>query len=96
MYSPKDLVEEVDLFNKRIGRNVGELRRELKLRQKDLSQRAQLLGFGYSECTFSRIETGAKKITVFDLIVLAQVMNVSVDRILTGGENENATGSDSL
>lgn len=94
MYSPKDLVEETDLFNKRIGGNVRELRKKLGLTQKELCQRAQLLGFGYSECTFSRIETGVKKITVFDLIVLAQSMSVSVDRILIGGEeDEDAAGS---
>lgn len=97
MYSPKELVEETELFNERIGRNVRELRLKLKLTQKDLCRRAQLLGFSYSQCTFSRIETGVKRTSVFDLIVLAQALGVTVDRILMGGEtDENTAGSDPL
>ncbi len=89
VYCSVDLREENDLFYKRIGANVRELRLSRQLTQNDVSRRAQLLGYGYSRSTFSRIELGRKRTSTFDLVVLAQVFDVTVDRILIGGEEEH-------
>lgn len=88
MNSRKDFLEEPDHFHERIGRNVRELRLSLKLTQKEVCCRAQLLGFDYTDSMLSRIETGAKRTSTFDLIALAQIFGVTVERILMGGEEE--------
>jgi transcriptional regulator with XRE-family HTH domain len=61
-----------------IGKNIAHYRQSAKLSQKELMERV-----GYSErSSISLIENGKQKVTAVQLVVIADILNVSVEDLL--------------
>lgn len=64
-----------------IGENLLKLRKQNKMTQEQVVAKIQLLGSGMSRATYSKIETGTRNIKASDVVVLAQVFDVSIDEL---------------
>lgn len=58
---------------------VKEARARLKITQEDLAARLQVEGITMERDSVSRIETGTRFVTDYELVVLAKVLNVSLE-----------------
>lgn len=67
-----------------VGSNVRSARKHLKLTQRDLSARTEMIGFRIDRRVIGKIECGEKCVTAYDLIVLSQALHLPVDEILKG------------
>ena len=64
------------------GQNVRKLREQKKLSQDQLAAKLQTEGLGVNQNSISRIETGKRVVADYELKVLADVLNASVDDLL--------------
>ena len=64
------------------GRRVREAREKLKLSQDQLAAKLQTEGLGVNQNSISRIETGKRIVTDFELAALAKVLDVDVNWLL--------------
>lgn len=64
------------------GRYVRTLRAEQRLSQEQLAAKLQLLGYNIGQKAVSRLETGDRVVTDYELLLLAQVLNVSPLQLL--------------
>lgn len=64
------------------GRNITHLRKEMKISQRELADRLQLLGLDLDKNAIQRIESGKRFVTDIELISLKQFFNVSYDELL--------------
>ena len=60
------------------GLRVREAREKLKLSQDQLAARLQTEGLGVNQNSISRIETGKRIVADFELVALANVLNVDI------------------
>lgn len=61
---------------------IRRLRREMKLSQRALADRVQLLGVDLSKNAVQRIESGQRFVTDIELKVFARALNVSVTDLI--------------
>lgn len=61
------------------GNRVKEARARLKITQEDLAARLQVEGITMERDSVSRIEIGTRFVTDYELVVLARVLNVSLE-----------------
>lgn len=79
------------MFNNRTsdGRNniagvkVAALRKSLKISQREVADRLQLIGLDIDKNAVQRIESGQRFVTDIELISLAKVFSVSIEELLT-------------
>nr|WP_325298809.1 helix-turn-helix transcriptional regulator [uncultured Dysosmobacter sp.] len=64
------------------GRHVRELRMKRGLSQEQLAAKLQLMGYSIGQKAISRMETGDRVVTDYELLLLAQVLNVSPLQLL--------------
>ena len=64
------------------GANVKKLRRELKLSQRELADKMQLLGIDIGKNAIQQIESGERFVTDIELKVLAGFFSVSADELM--------------
>lgn len=64
------------------GKRVRERRRQLGLSQEQLAARLQLAGFEINQKAVSRIETGLRVVPDYELLFLAQALDVTVPWLL--------------
>ena len=64
------------------GKNVRKLREQKKMSQDQLAAKLQTEGLGVNQNSISRIETGKRVVADYELKVLADVLNASVDDLL--------------
>ena len=64
------------------GRHVRELRMKRGLSQEQLAAKLQLMGYRSGQKAISRMETGDRVVTDYELLLLAQVLNVSPLQLL--------------
>ena len=69
-----------------VGRRVKEVRMLNKLSQMDLASKLQIENVILEQKSISRIEKGDRFVADYELLVLAKVLNVSVEWLLTGSE----------
>jgi transcriptional regulator with XRE-family HTH domain len=70
------------------GERVHEARCRLRLTQADLAARLQCEGVTLERDCISRIEIGTRFVTDYELLILARILGVSMEWLLTG-EPEN-------
>ena len=61
------------------GNRVKEARARLKITQEDLAARLQVEGITMERDSVSRIEIGTRFVTDYELVILAKVLNVSLE-----------------
>lgn len=65
-----------------IGTNLKRLRKKLKMSQRELSLRLELLGVYVCRGSVSRIEDYSRTVTDIELYAIAEVLGVSTDELL--------------
>ena len=65
------------------GLNVVKYRKALKVSQRELADRLQVINLDIDKNAVQRIESGQRFITDIEVIALAKVFNVSVEDLLT-------------
>lgn len=74
----------VDGLNNVCGKNIARLRTELKISQRELADRMQLVGIDIDKNAIQRIECGKRFVTDIEIIAFAKIFNVSFDELLLG------------
>ena len=73
-----------DGLNNVCGKNIARLRLGLKISQRELADRMQLVGIDIDKNAIQRIECGKRFVTDIEIIAFAKIFNVSFDEILLG------------
>lgn len=69
--------------NNLCGLNVAKYRKALKISQRELADRLQVINLNIDKNAVQRIESGQRFITDIEVIALAKVFNVTVEQLLT-------------
>lgn len=69
-----------------IGARVEAARKDLGMKQKDLLAQLQVRGVDLNASGLSKLEGQIRLVTDHELLALSQILNVSVDWLLTGEE----------
>ena len=64
------------------GRNVAKFRMEMKISQRELADRLQLVGLDIDKNAIQRIESGQRFVTDIELIALAKVCEIRFEDLL--------------
>ena len=71
-------------LNNVCGKNIAKLRTELKISQRELADKMQLVGIDIDKNAIQRIECGKRFVTDIEIIAFAKIFNVSFDELLLG------------
>ena len=71
-----------DGLNNVCGKNIARLRTELKISQRELADRMQLVGIDIDKNAIQRIECGKRFVTDIEIIAFAKIFGVSFDVLL--------------
>lgn len=74
-----------DGLNNICGKNIALLRTGLKISQRELADRMQLIDIDIDKNAIQRIECGKRFVTDIEIVAFARVFNVSLEKLL----NEN-------
>ncbi|MEE1011612.1 MAG: helix-turn-helix transcriptional regulator [Acutalibacteraceae bacterium] len=69
-------------LNNACGKNIAKFRLELKISQRELADRMQLVGIDIDKNAIQRIECGKRFVTDIEIIAFARIFNVSFDKLL--------------
>ena len=69
------------------GSSIAKFRKELKISQRELADRLQLIGLDVDKNAVQRIESGQRFITDIELIFLAKVLSRSIEELYGVGED---------
>ena len=69
-------------LNNVCGKNIVKLRTELKISQRELADRMQLVGIDVDKNAIQRIECGKRFVTDIEIIAFAKIFNVSFEDLL--------------
>ncbi len=72
-----------DGLNNVCGKNITNFRTELKLSQRQLADRMQLVGIDIDKNAIQRIECGKRFVTDIEIIAFSKVFEKSFDELLT-------------
>lgn len=71
-----------DGLNNVCGKNIARLRTELKISQRELADRMQLVGIDIDKNAIQRIECGKRFVTDIEIIAFSKIFDVSFDELL--------------
>ncbi len=71
-----------DGLNNVCGKNISKFRRELKISQRELADKMQLVGIDIDKNAIQRIECGKWFVTDIEIIAFAKVFNITYDELL--------------
>jgi len=69
-------------LNNICGKNIARLRTDLKISQRELADRMQLVGIDLDKNAIQRIECGKRFVTDIELKALANVLHTTTDELL--------------
>lgn len=69
-------------LNNICGKNIAKLRMNLKISQRELADRMQLVGIDIDKNAVQRIESGKRFVTDIEIIAFAKIFNISLDELL--------------
>ena len=72
-------------FEKKLGKNIRNLREEKKMTQDALSTKLQLLGCDITRSAVAKIEVGQRHIYADEIKLIKEILNVSYDEIFNIG-----------
>lgn len=70
-------------LNNVCGKNIAYFRRNLKISQRELSDRMQLAGIDINKNAIQRIECGKRFVTDIEIIAFTKIFNVTFEELLT-------------
>lgn len=71
-----------DGLNNLCGKNVYRLRKDMKISQRALADRLQLIGLDVDKNAIQRIESGKRFVTDIELSALAQIFETTLDELI--------------
>ncbi len=71
-----------DGLNNVCGKNIAKLRTGLKISQRELADRMQLVGIDLDKNAIQRIECGKRFVTDIEIIAFAKIFNVTFEELL--------------
>ncbi len=71
-----------DGLNNICGKKICELRTQLKISQRELADRMQLVGIDVDKNAIQRIECGKRFVTDIEIIAFAKVFSISLEELL--------------
>lgn len=71
-----------DGLNNVCGKNISFFRTNMKISQRKLADRMQLVGIDVDKNAIQRIECGKRFVTDIEIIAFAKVFNISYDKLL--------------
>ena len=72
-----------DGFNNICGKNIARLRKEMKISQRELADRMQLVGIDIDKNAVQRIECGKRFVTDIEIVAFAKIFGTTADELLT-------------
>lgn len=76
-------INKIDGRNNVCGVNVSKFRTEMRISQRELADRLQLVGLDMDKNAIQRIEAGKRFVTDIEIIGLCKVLNRSFEELLT-------------
>ena len=73
-----------DGLNNVCGKNIAKFRITLKLSQRELADKMQLVGIDIDKNAIQRIECGKRFVTDIEIIAFAKVFNIAYEALLNG------------
>lgn len=64
------------------GKNITKIRTEMKISQRELADRMQLVGIDIDKNAVQRIECGKRFVTDIEIVAFAKLFNISLDELL--------------
>ena len=71
-----------DGTNNLCGKNISKFRKEMKLSQRQLADRLQLIGLDVDKNAIQRIEAGKRFVTDIEIIAFAKIFDISPNELL--------------
>lgn len=71
-----------DGLNNICGKNIAKFRIELKISQRELADRMQLVGIDIDKNAIQRIECGKRFVTDIEIVAFSKVFNVTLEQLL--------------
>lgn len=71
-----------DNRNNICGKKVAEYRKELKISQRELADRLQIIGLDVDKNAIQRIEAGKRFVTDIEIVALSRVLKISFEKLL--------------
>ena len=69
-------------LNNICGKNIANFRRTLKISQRELADKMQLVGIDIDKNAIQRIECGKRFVTDIEIIAFAKVFNITYEELL--------------
>ena len=76
-------------LNNICGKNIAKLRTNLKISQRELADRMQLVGIDIDKNAVQRIGCGKRFVTDIEIIAFSRIFDVSFDTLLTESNKAN-------
>lgn len=74
--------KSADGLNNVCGKNIARLRTYMKISQRELADRMQLVGIDIDKNAIQRIECGKRFVTDIEIIAFAKIFDISFDVLL--------------
>ena len=71
-----------DGLNNICGKNISKLRQNIKISQRELADKMQLIGIDIDKNAIQRIECGKRFVTDIEIIAFAKAFNVTLEELL--------------
>ncbi|MBE7053765.1 MAG: helix-turn-helix transcriptional regulator [Ruminococcaceae bacterium] len=71
-----------DGLNNVCGKNISRFRRDIKISQRELADRMQLIGIDIDKNAIQRIECGKRFVTDIEIIAFAKIFNTTFEELL--------------
>ncbi len=72
-----------DGLNNVCGKNVAYFRKKMKISQRELADRLQLVGLDVDKNAIQRIECGKRFVTDIEIIALSKIFDITYDELLS-------------
>lgn len=72
-----------DNKNNICGKNIACFRKKIKISQRELADKLQLIGIDVDKNAIQRIESGQRFVTDIELVALSKALNKTLDELLT-------------
>ncbi len=74
--------KSADGNNNVCGKNIARYRKDMKISQRELADKLQLIGLDIDKNAIQRIECGKRFVTDIEIIAFSKVLNVSFEDLL--------------
>ena len=71
-----------DGLNNICGKNISLLRQNLKLSQREIADKMQLIGIDIDKNAIQRIECGKRFVTDIEIVAFSKVFNITLENLL--------------